>query len=86
MGCDSLPRAAGELRCCRQPVRVSIATADYVGVWRPDFALWHIVAGTTLPFYGLPEPSIDERCLGTVSAENSSLGLIISRGRGRCID
>ena len=29
-----------EFRCCRQPNRVSIATPEYVGVWRLYFALF----------------------------------------------
>src|SRR5215469_17992836 len=78
-GCDSPPPGACELRCSRQPKRATIATADYVGVWRPASRLWHIVAGTALPFYRFAEPSISERRLGTVSAENSSSGLIRSR-------
>src|SRR5215469_4236617 len=38
-GRDSPPPGACELRCSRQPKRATIATADYVGVWRPGFAL-----------------------------------------------
>src|SRR5262245_31011313 len=40
MGADSLPPVACEFRSCRQQLRrVSIATAEYVGVWRLHFAL-----------------------------------------------
>ena len=50
MGSDSLPSAACEFRCCRQPRRVSMATAEYVGVWRLYFALF----GTWLPGPSFP--------------------------------
>jgi len=87
MGCDSLLSAAREFHCCRQPKRVSIATSDYVGVLAPMLrAFWHMVAETVLPFYRFAEPSTSERRIGTVSAENSSSGLIRSRGCDRCLD
>jgi len=34
----------------------------------PASRLWHMVAGTALPFYRFAEPSTSERRLGTVSA------------------
>ena len=87
LGRDSLPSAAREFRCCRQPKRISIATLDYGGRLAPMHrAFWHMVAGAALPSYHFAERSTSERRLGAVSAENASSGLIRSRGRDRCTD
>ena len=87
MECDSLPSAAREFRCCRQTEVGFDSHIKLCGRLAPMLrAFWHMVAGTVLPFYHFAEPSTSERRLGTVSAENSSSGLIRSRGRDRCID
>src|SRR5215469_16799511 len=75
MGCDSLPSAAREFRCCRQPKRISIARSDYVGVWRLCFAFFGTwLQGPPYPSTIFAERSTSERRLGAVSAENASSG------------
>jgi hypothetical protein len=82
----ALATAACECRCCRQPNRVSIAKAEYAGVWHLYFAL--LAYGcrerpSLLPFRRAQHQRTAPRHR---FAENGSSGLSNSRGRDRCFD